>query len=379
MRVIDADAHVIETAATFADPYWDPALADRRPRVVDYGPRFAWLIDDVVYPKTRGRGASRVGGPAAHEGRPSAFEASKPDGIESITLSDPEARCRQMDAEGIDVQVIFPSMFLRGQLAEDSQLQSALCRSYNSWIADVCAKRADRLTWVAVVNLRDIPGAVAELKRTHERKGAGVMILGGAGDKHLNHPDILPFFAAAAELDLPVAVHAGRPRNELADLFDTPFEQILLPFTVSMFMGFVDIVAGGLLDRFERLRIAFLEAGSQWLPFLVDRMDHYAEMALQRRFTDYRAKELPSNYLRRGNVFVSCEVDDRLLPAVIDRFGEDFLIFASDIPHGDREYDAVSDLRKRADVSERAKDKILGDNTRRFYGDRVMGRPGGSV
>ena len=374
MPVIDADAHVIETAATFADPYWDPALADRRPRVLDLGPRFAWLIDDVVYPKTRGRGAARVGGPAAHEGRPSAFEASKPDGIESITLSDVDARCRQMDAEGIDVQVIFPSMFLRGQLAEDSRLQSALCRSYNAWIADVCARRPDRLTWVGVVNLRDVPDAIAELRRCRERDGAGVMILGAAGDKHLHHPDVLPFFAAAEELDMPVAVHAGRPRNELADLFDTPFEQIVLPFTVSMLMGFVDVVAGGLLDRFERLRIAFLEAGCQWLPFLVDRMDHYAEMALQRRFTDYRARELPSSYLRRGNVFVSCEVDDRLLPQVIEQFGEDLLIFASDIPHGDREYDAVKDLRKRGDVSERAKDKILADNARRFYGARLAGR-----
>lgn len=368
MPVIDVDAHVIETAATFADPYWDGAFADRRPRVVDLGPRFAWLIDDVLYPKTRGRGAARVGGPAAHEGRPSAFEAAKPDPIGSITLDDVDARCRQMDAEGIDVQVIFPSMFLRGQLAEDPLLQSALCRSYHSWLADRCARRPDRLKWVAVANLRDIPGTVAELRRCRARGAAGVMILGSAGDQHLHHPDVAPFFAAAEELDLPVAVHAGRARAELADLFESPYDQIVLPFTVSMFMGFVDVVAGGVLDRFERLRIVFLEAGCQWLPFLVDRMDHYGEMALQRRFTDYRAKDLPSSYLRRGNVFVSCEVDDRLLPQVIGQFGEDLLVFASDIPHGDREYDAVKELRGRRDVSESAKEKILDDNGRRFYG-----------
>ncbi len=100
-------------------------------------------------------------------------------------------------------------------------------------------------------------------------------------------------------------------------------------------------------------------------------MDHYAEMALGRRFTDYRAKDLPSSYLARGNLFVSCEVDDRLLPAVIERFGEDLLVFASDIPHGDREYDAVNELRRRPDVSERARDKILADNARRFYGRAV--------
>ena len=369
MRVIDADAHVIETAATFADPYWDPSLADRRPRAVDLGNRLAWLIDDVLYPKTRGRGAARVGGPAAIDGRPSPFEAAKPDPIESITLAQVDARCRQMEAESIDLQVIFPSMFLRGQLSEDSRLQTALCRSYNSWIADVCAQRADRLQWVAVVNLRDIPGAVAEIRRCRRELGAvGVMILGSAGERHLNHPDVLPFFEAAEELDLAVAVHAGRPRPELGDLFENPYDQIVLPFTFSMFMGFVDIVAGGVLDRCPRLRVAFLEAGCQWLPFLLDRMDHYAGMAMQRRFTDYRAKHRPSEYLPMGNVFVSGEVDDRLLPYVIDRFGEDFLIFASDIPHGDREYGAVKILRDRTDVPETAVAKILSDNTLRFYG-----------
>lgn len=372
MRVIDTDAHVIETAATFADPYWDPTFADRRPGIVDLGHRLAWLIDDVLYPKTRGRGASWVGGPAAHDGRPSPFEASKPDRLASITLQDVEARCRQMDDEHIDVQVIFPSMFLRGQLSEDPALETALCRSYNSWMGEVCARRPERLKWVCVVNLRDIPGAAAEIRRCRRELGAvGVMILGSAGDKHLNHLDVLPFFAAVQELDLPVAVHAGRPRPELANLFESPYDHMVTPFTVSLFMGFLDLVSGGVLDRFERLRVAFLEAGCQWLPFLVDRMDHYAEMAMQRRFTDYRAKHLPGDYLRRGNVFVGCEVDDRLLPYVIERFGEDLLLFASDIPHGDREYDAVSLLRSRSDIPERVKDKILGENALRFYGATI--------
>jgi predicted TIM-barrel fold metal-dependent hydrolase len=203
------------------------------------------------------------------------------------------------------------------------------------------------------------------------------MVLGAAGDRHLNHPEVLPFFAAAEELDLAVAVHAGRPRPELGNLFETPYEQFVLPFVTSLFMGFVDIVAGGVLDRCPALRVAFLEAGCQWLPFLVDRADHYAGLALERRFTDYGAKEIPSAYLGRGNVFASTEVDDRMLPYVVERFGTELLLFASDIPHGDRDFHGARELRERGDLSEDAVRGILADNARRFYGARLEARLGG--
>jgi len=57
MQVLDADAHVEESLATFADPYWDAAFADRRPRIVPRGANAAWLIEDQLIPKLRGAGA----------------------------------------------------------------------------------------------------------------------------------------------------------------------------------------------------------------------------------------------------------------------------------------------------------------------------------
>ena len=83
---------------------------------------------------------------------------------------------------------------------------------------------------------------------------------------------------------------------------------------------------------------------------------------------NYDARERPSEYLRRGNVFLSCEVDDRLLPYCVERLGADRFLYASDIPHGDREYDAVNTLLERADLGDDAKRLILGENARRFYG-----------
>jgi uncharacterized protein len=54
---------------------------------------------------------------------------------------------------------------------------------------------------------------------------------------------------------------------------------------------------------------------------------------------------------------------------VIDNFGADMILFASDYPHWDGLFPrAVSTLRERTDISEKTKQKILGDNAKRFYG-----------
>ena len=61
--------------------------------------------------------------------------------------------------------------------------------------------------------------------------------------------------------------------------------------------------------------------------------------------------------------------DERELPHVIDNFGAEMILFASDYPHWDGLFPrAVSTLRERTDISEKSKQKILSDNAKRFYG-----------
>jgi predicted TIM-barrel fold metal-dependent hydrolase len=74
-----------------------------------------------------------------------------------------------------------------------------------------------------------------------------------------------------------------------------------------------------------------------------------------------------TEYLRSGQVYVGCEVEDPLLPHVIALMGEDHILYGSDIPHADREPFTVRALRQRSDVPDSAKRKILDDNARRFY------------
>ena len=79
------------------------------------------------------------------------------------------------------------------------------------------------------------------------------------------------------------------------------------------------------------------------------------------------AARKPSEYLRSGQVYVSGEVEDALLPQALALLGEDQFLFASDMPHADREPDAARELLAREDVSATARRKILDDNPRRSY------------
>lgn len=369
MQAFDADAHVEESPATFSDAFLDPEYRSRRPQVVVLeggGP--VWAIDQQIFPRRVGPGAHHFSTPAAVGEIPSTLTASKRDALESVTLADVEARVRQLDEEEIGEQVIYPTLFLAYPLTADQAYANALCRSYNRWIDQVCDRRADRLQWVCVVNLGDVEGAVAEARRARADGAVGCMVLGTVGDLTLDDAGFDPFYAALCDLDMGLAVHVGWSSPSLSRLYDNVYDALILPFTVTLFTGFLHIVAGGVLDRFPKLRVAFFEAGCQWVPFLVERMEHYYEMATARGRWPYRAKKRPIEYARGGNVYFGFEVDDKLLPHAISLVGEDPFIYASDIPHGDREWESVKTLMGRADLSDAAKRKLLVDNGKRFYG-----------
>ncbi|MBI3076239.1 MAG: amidohydrolase [Deltaproteobacteria bacterium] len=370
MVIIDADAHVEECPATFSDKYLDPLFRSRRPQVVQSDGRLYWLVEDQLYPRLVGRGCHNMGTPTHYRGEKGFYTAGKPESLESLELSDPAARLQDMDAEELAVQVLYPSFFLVYPLVANPVLGAALCSSYNRWMADVTGG-IDRLRWAAVVDLGDVPTAVREVRQAKELGAVSVMVLGTVGERLLDHPCLLPFYEAMAAEDLTLAVHVGWSCPPLSNLYDHLYPSTVIPFIVPVLMGFTALLSGGVLDRFPDLRVGFLEAGCLWVHFLLDRLEH--RFAFTRRFgkhvpeTAPRAACSPLEYLRRGNLFIATEVEDPLLPQVLDLVGEDRLLFSSDMPHGDRERFAARTLRGRTDISESAKWKILEANPRRLY------------
>jgi predicted TIM-barrel fold metal-dependent hydrolase len=372
MRVIDADGHVEENLDTFSDKYLEPGFRSLRPRVTGIDGLAYWVIDEQLYPRRVGPGCHNLGTPTNYQGKVAAHSAGKPDSIESMELADLSARVKAMDEEDIAVQVIYTTLFLAYPLTRNVALASALCSSYNRWLGDRLA-RQQRLKWSAVVNLDDIPRAVREVHEAKKLGAVSVMVLGTAGDDMLDHPRLFPFYEALVEENLALGVHVGWSCPAVNNLYSHIYPSGVIAFHIPLLMAFTALVSGGVMDRFPALRLVFLEAGCQWVPFIVERIHHrYKNQgSTLRKFLPQTApiQKLPvMEYIKRGNIYFSTEVEDEILPNVLNLVGETQVIFGSDMPHGDRERCAARMLQGRNDISDTAKVNILDHNPARLYG-----------
>ena len=381
----DGDGHVEESEETYSDKYWDaPELRDRRPVVVENPETgfLTWLIDDRAFPLRYGPGTRFGATPASKNGVPSALQRMKfKDSLESTELRSAEPRLKTMDEEHIAVSVNYPTMLFSWPHTYDPALGAAIVRSYNNWIADKSSQAPDRLKWVTAIDALDPQEAAREIKRTKEMGSVGVMITGMFGDKQVDHASMEPIWAAAAEAGLPVGVHLGFCCPGLDDLFDNVRDNATVSAVFTVMLGFHSVLTGGVLDRYPDLKVVFLEAGCEWVPFMSDRVTtrieaSHSRPALAAQAGDtpnigesaYTAKLLPEEYVKRGQVYFGFEVEDEMLPYVVNKFGDECWMWASDIPHADRRLEAVDYLMARDDLSEETKRKLLVDNGARFYG-----------
>ena len=188
--------------------------------------------------------------------------------------------------------------------------------------------------------------------------------------RNLDHPDLDPLYAAAADLEMPLGVH-GAPGLHLPkigiDRFTNYIQVHCVSFPFDQMSAMTALVSGGVFDRHPRLRVAFLEAGVGWVPYFVDRMHEHWEKRGDWVRNGWRQD--PRHYIEAGNVWVSCEPEEAILPAVAATLGPDFIMYASDYPHWDSDWpESTRPLRERRDLAEDVRAKIAGTNARRLYG-----------
>ena len=372
MRYIDADGHVEESPAAFTDAYLDPAYRAQRPRVIGMDGMVYWVIDEQLFLRRVGRGCNNLGTPTACDGKPALHTISKPESVGCLELTDIKARLQIMDEEDIAVQVIYPTLFLAYPLSSNPAFVTALCSAYNRWLGDLLSGH-ERLEWAAVVNLDEGRPAVREVHEAKRLGAVAVMVLGTAGDRQLDDPSFFPFYEALCEEGLPLAVHVGWACPSINNLYTHIYPSGVVAFHFPVLMAFAALISGGVLDRFPNLTAVFLEAGSMWIPYVIDRLNHRFQnqgKALARflpQTTPLQALPV-MEYIKRGNLFFSAELEDFLLPQVMALVGEQQIVMGTDMPHGDRERFAARHLQERKDLSAAAKAIILEHNPARLYG-----------
>ncbi|MGA8261899.1 MAG: amidohydrolase family protein [Arenicellales bacterium] len=355
VRVIDADGHVGSTPETW-EKYLETPYRERGPRIVkDNRGTERWMVEGILYPKPEG------------------IASGQPEGIKGSMLhdgvSDPVARLRDMDAEGIDIAVVFgnlPELILAAVV--DKGLAAAMARAYNDWVADYCRTEPQRLKAVAMLPMQDVEASVVELRRATQELGlVAAMLATNVRGKNLDHPDFLPIFAEAAKLGVPLTVHGAPSTGSFAcaDRFDNYFFTHAVAHPFEQMVSVMCVICGGILERFPELRIAFLESGIGWVPYWVERLDEHYEhrAALVPEIT-----RAPSEYIHGGNVYFFCESEEAMLPYVAQQYA-DSIVFTSDYPHWDGKFPgAVASLVNRTDLSIELKRKILSENASHFYG-----------
>src|SRR5258706_3079580 len=362
--IIDADGHLFETEELF-EKYMEPPLRNYRPRLLgnEEGANF-WVVDGATrYKRPTILGAGNPGSAAPPGKKLQTARRASPG---SQTLASVKERLEDLDQEGIDVQYLYPSFLLHINAWRDGVLGNAVCRAYNTWLAEACAEAPDRLKGVGLVCLADPAGAAAEVKRIKDLGHAAVMVSGTVGSNRLDHPDDEQFFAEANGLDLEIAVHFSLEFPAVSELFEHFFPNRVLAGIFPIMAGFTSVLCSGLMERYAKLRFAFLEGGCNWIASYVERMDDHFENPR------YNARQLiqrpPSEYLNSGRIFFGCEGNEGALGRVAQELGEDKLLFSSDYPHADRTQGTARFLEKREDLGAAARKKLLEENARRFYG-----------
>jgi uncharacterized protein len=357
-RVIDADTHIIESEVIW--DYFDEDLCAKKPTLVpfmdpDLGGRLRtlWVIDGHLVPKPHGRGGQALRTPPL-----TAEECADPDWTVRA-LTDLDTRLREATAMGVDVQVVYPTIFI-AYLTDDVALEVALCRAYNRFMADAFSRGQGRLRWVVVPPLRDLDKTIEELHYGKEHGAVGVMFRGVEKDRSLADPYFFPVYREASQLDMPVCVHTGPGSPAMTELFDDHLSNVFPQVRLLPVMAFQDLLFKKVPDKFPDLRIGFIEAAASWVPYLF----HY----LNRRMKTGRQAWGPHTF-RDNRLFVACESDEDL-PYLLTCIGEDNMISGSDYGHTDQSADLqlIQTMRARADVAPNVMDKILCHNPARFYG-----------
>jgi len=328
--VIDADAHHLD------EPAYKNYLPERfRARSGPYFPSFGW---DIFLNGTTGR---------------------KP--------ATPEEYCKDLDVEKIGDAVAYPSNALAIGLVRELDLAVELAKAYNNWAYDFCKSTGNRIKYAAVIAPQVVPEAVKETQRAVIERGAVAVMMPTyvQSGLDLGQPVFDPIYAEAQELGVPVGFHAtaqvavGNTRFHKylgVHMTSHPFEQML---------SIVAVISNGVLDRFPKLKVGFLEAGVGFLPYWMERFD---EKYLLRKSEMEPLKMLPSEYLKDHRCYFTCEGEESALPLVIEQFGDECMMYASDYPHWDMEWPhSVSQVVRRKDISDKTKQKILADNAKSFY------------
>jgi predicted TIM-barrel fold metal-dependent hydrolase len=359
--VFSADGHIVEPSDLFSEGL-PPSL---RP----YGLRmekrdgFMQLMagDKITSKKALNKPAPVVGPDGETFGR-----AERRGGREIA------GRLLDMEMEGIDAEIVFPSLGLTAFLIENPEAELATAQVYNNWLNGLLSPYPEKFVRCGILPVRDFRSTVAEIRRLAQLGFTSAMlpslIEATSGLPFYSSEEWDPVFAAAQEHGIVFALHTGTGRDDVRS-HRGPGGAVI-NYSLQACDGMLTImqlVAGGVLDRFPGAKVCVIEGGASWLAALAERMDEVYEA--HHVFVRPKLSLTPREIIARQ---VACSFQtDRAGIMSRSITGTQALLWGSDYPHHEGTFphsrEVLAHLFDGIAISEQDKADIIGGNAGRLF------------
>ena len=370
--VISVDDHVVEPPDLWTRCMSHAKWSDRIPHIAaqpDGTER--WVVDGQV-------GAATSLAATGALSRESGVEAQSWSEIPQSAY-DPRARLAEMDSDGIDCSVLYPSAAgVSGEVIcaiKDIDLQIECARVYNDWMIDVWAAASPRFVAQAILPAGSIEAAAEEVRRAVARGHKGVVMPAQPSQvnpaaPHLYKPEWDPLWATIEELDIPVCFHAGSAPSvmfEISPTYDTAgaraFDNVRQSAGSAALIN--GMVLSGILYRFARLQPVFPGSAIDYVPFALEALDHQWER--QRLAENEGFAQRPSEVFHRQCYVTTWKEKVGLRNR--NYIGSDRILWQSEFPRSSSTYPESARMIENnfAEVPAPERELILWRNAARLY------------
>ncbi len=212
LRYIDSDGHILEHPTGMPD-YAPEKFRDRIWHIETDDKGVEWLHYDGSVTPANGMAAAGVAG-MSDEDRARAFRGEMRYTEVRPAAYNAKARLQDMDSDGIDLAVLYPTMLLGLQSMRDIDFAEAQARAYNDWCSDHTQEGEGRLFGAGAVppmhEPDDVARVAAEIRRVAELPGMVSVFMRpnpSVDWRPFNDPVYDPIWQAAADTGLPIALH----------------------------------------------------------------------------------------------------------------------------------------------------------------------------
>jgi predicted TIM-barrel fold metal-dependent hydrolase len=278
---------------------------------------------------------------------------------------DPEARMADQKRDGVDAEVIYPTVGMLLCNHADYDYKKACFDAYNLWIAEYCGAHPDRLIGLGQTAMRSVEEGIEDVRKMKELGLRGVMLPGNPQVADYDDPMYDPFWQATVDMDMPISFHILTSKQDSFKARGPRINGFL-----SIIRGNQDLIGmfiyGGVFMRNPNLKLVCVEADAGWVPHFMYRADH-AYKRHRSWMMKSELEKMPSEYFRE-HVYTTFQ-DDYIAFQMKDLCNVQRLMWANDFPHSDSTWPWSQDVlaEQTKNLTPIEKDQILHDNVAELY------------